>query len=52
MRGYGIIGQINNAPADVNNTVTMLPRHLDGDYSFNVYLKKNLIQEYLLARMY
>jgi hypothetical protein len=33
-----------NVTADVNNIVTTLPRQLDDDYSFNVHLKRNLIQ--------
>jgi hypothetical protein len=52
MGGYGIVGQVINVPVDVNNTVTTLPRPLDGDYSFNVHLKKFNSQEYVVARMY
>jgi hypothetical protein len=44
MGGYGIVVQVINVPVDVNNMVTTLPRQLDDDYSFNVHLKRNLIQ--------
>jgi hypothetical protein len=43
MGGYGIVGQVINAPVDVNNMVTTLPRQLDDNYSFNVHLKRSLI---------
>jgi hypothetical protein len=45
MGGFGIVGQVINVPANVNNTVTLLPRELDGDFSFNVNIKRNLIQK-------
>jgi hypothetical protein len=45
MGGYGILGQVINVPVDVNNMVTTLPRQLNDDYSFNVRLKRNLIQK-------
>jgi hypothetical protein len=41
----GIVGQVINVPVDVNNMVTTPPRQLDDDYSFNVHLKRNLIQK-------
>jgi hypothetical protein len=45
MGGYGIVGQVTNLPVDVNNMVRTLPKQLDGDYSFNVHLKINLIHK-------
>jgi hypothetical protein len=45
MGGYGIVGQVMNVPVDVNNMVTTLPRQLDNNYSFNVHLKRNLIDK-------
>jgi hypothetical protein len=45
MGGYGIAGQVINVPGDVNNMVTTLPRQLDDNDSFNVYLKRNLIHK-------
>jgi hypothetical protein len=41
--GYAIVGQVINVPVDVNNMVTTLPMQLDGDYSFNLHLRRNLI---------
>jgi hypothetical protein len=34
-----------NIPVDVNIMVTLLPRELDDDYSFNVHIKRNLIHK-------
>jgi hypothetical protein len=45
MGGYGIAGQVINIPVDVTNMVTTLPRQLDDNYSFNVYLEINLIHK-------
>jgi hypothetical protein len=38
-------GQVINVPVDVNNTVTLLPRELDDDFSFNVHIKRNIIHK-------
>jgi hypothetical protein len=45
MGGYGIVGQVINVPVGVNKMVRTQPRKLDNDYSFNVYLKRNLIHK-------
>jgi hypothetical protein len=45
MGGYGIVGQVNNVPLDVNNMVMTLPRQLDANYSLNIHLKRNLIHK-------
>jgi hypothetical protein len=45
MGGYGIVGQVIDVPADVNNMVTVLPKQLNDVYSFNVHLKTNLIHK-------
>jgi hypothetical protein len=45
MGRYSIVGQVINAPVDVNNMVTTVSRQLDDDYSFNIHLKRNLIHK-------
>ncbi|GBP92637.1 hypothetical protein EVAR_62210_1 [Eumeta japonica] len=40
---YGIVGQVINVSVDVNNMVQQLPRRIDGDFAFNVNIKKKLI---------
>jgi hypothetical protein len=45
MGGYGVVRQVINVTVDVNDMVTTLPRLLDDDYIFNVYLKRNLIRK-------
>jgi hypothetical protein len=44
MGGYGMVGQVINVPVIVNNMVMTPPRQLD-NYSFNVHLKRNLINK-------
>jgi hypothetical protein len=45
MGEYVIVGQISNVPVDLENMVTTLPRQLDEDDSFNVHLKRNIINK-------
>jgi hypothetical protein len=45
MGGYVNVGQVISVPVYVNNMATTLPRQLDDDYSFNIYLKRNLIHK-------
>jgi hypothetical protein len=45
MRGYGTVEQVINAPVDVNNIVTALPRQLDNDYNYSAHLKRSLIHK-------
>jgi hypothetical protein len=40
---YKIIGQIINAPVEVDNMVKQLPRQLDDDYASDVSIKKHIV---------
>jgi hypothetical protein len=45
MGGFGLVELVTIVPVDVNNMVTLLPRELDDDFSFNVHIKRNLIHK-------
>ncbi|GFV84735.1 helitron_like_N domain-containing protein [Trichonephila clavipes] len=41
----GIIGQVINAPVEVDTIVQQLPHQLDEDQAFNVNIKRNMIHK-------
>ncbi|XP_053698655.1 uncharacterized protein LOC128745602 [Sabethes cyaneus] len=42
---YSIVGQVINCPVDVGEMLRSLPRQLDDDQAFNVFIKKHVIHK-------